>query len=66
MGLPSEETKRKLAESQQGKRHSLETREKISKAKVGISTGPKSDTHKRKISEGLKRAYTRRKALTLP
>lgn len=60
-GKMSDETRKKLSEAMKGrespnkgKTFGKEFREKISKAKKGILTGPRSEETKRKISEGNK------------
>lgn len=50
----SEETRRKMSECKRGKKHSTETREKISRAKIGVPLGPHSEETKAKISAGNK------------
>ena len=50
----SEETKRKISESNKGKIRSEETKRKISESKIGKKTGPRSEETKRKISKSLK------------
>lgn len=50
----SEETKKKISQTQKGKHHSEEARKKMSKTRKGKKCGPLSEEQKRKISEALK------------
>ena len=50
-GSPSEETKRKISESEKGKVLSEESRKKISEAEKGRRLGPLSLETRKKISE---------------
>lgn len=57
----SDETRRKISERHIGKTLTVEHKEKLSAAKLGKKMPPRSDEHKRKISEGLRAAHKRRK-----
>ena len=57
----SSETKEKISKSHIGKTLSKEHKEKLSIAKLGKKLSPRSKEHAAKISEGLRRAWARRK-----
>lgn len=57
----SPEARAKISLKHMGKTLSPEHRAKLSAAKVGKKRPPRSDEHSAKISEGLKRAWARRK-----
>lgn len=56
----SDETKRKIGKAHLGKTLSPEHRAKLSAAKQGKPMPPRSAEHRRKISEGLRRAHIRK------
>lgn len=58
----SPETRAKISAGHKGKTLSVEHRAKLSAAKLGKKRPPRSDDHCAKISEGLRRAWKRRKA----
>jgi|ERR1700677_578140 len=57
----SEETKMKMRLAGLGKPKSIEHREKLSRAKMGIKMGPFSDEHRSNMSKAAKAAHARRK-----
>jgi len=57
----SESTKEKLRAAHLGKTLSKEHREKLSEAKKGKRRSPRTEEHSKRISEGLLRAWKRRK-----
>ncbi len=59
----SEATKAKIAEAGRKRRHSVETRNRISKSKTGVKRGPVSEETRRKISEGQRQAHARRRVI---
>lgn len=56
------EHRHKISESLMGKRHTEEARRRMSVARSGQTMKPQSEEHRRKISEGLKRAWKRKNA----
>lgn len=63
----SEETKRKISEGNRrvAAHRTDEWRERQSKSHVGIKLGPKTDEHKRKISEALKSYFSNKRNASL-
>lgn len=59
--IVSDEVREKLRVAHTGKRLTAEHRRKLSEAKIGKSMPPRSENHRKKISEGLKQAWARRK-----
>jgi hypothetical protein len=58
----SEETKRKISLAHKGKTLTADHRRKLSDAKVGKHMPVRSELHRARISEGLRKAWLRRKA----
>ena len=57
----SEETKKLISLAHKGKTLCTEHRRKLSEAKLGEKLPPRSKEHSKRISEGLRRAWSRRK-----
>lgn len=55
----SPESRAKLSASLMGRRHSEESKDLMSANRTGKGRAPKTEEHKRKISEGLRRAHGR-------
>ena len=64
--LITPEMYRKGGETRRGRKHSEEHRKRISEGQTGLLRGPLSDSHRAKISEGLKLAAARKREATFP